>query len=395
MTRVLHVITSLMTGGAEITLQKLVLAMRPLGYDSTVISLSQPSRIGEELQAAGVPVVTLGSRGGLLLPSHILSLLRAARRSRPQVIHCWMYRANLIGHALARSMPESSRPALVTSVRGALDAPGHEKASVRVARRIDAWLSGAADAIVFNSSRGAAQHAAFGYCTRRAAVIPNFFDTELFRPRPDERWATRLSLGGGTAPLVALVGRFDALKDHRGFLQAARAVRMRFPESQFLLVGRGCDADNGRLVRWVDEYGLVGAVRLLGERHDVPAILGAVDLAVSSSMSEGFPNVVGEAMACGTPCVVTDVGDSRFLVGDAGLVVPPCDPAALAKAIAELIGLPEETRRGLGEKARQRVMTEFAMAPIVNRFIEVYQGCIRARGASSSALARDAAQKRA
>lgn len=374
-------------------LQKLVLAMRPLGYDSTVISLSRTSRIGEELQASGVSVVTLGSRGGLLLPRHISSLARAARRSRPHVIHCWMYRANLIGHALVRLTPGSSRPALVTSVRGALDAPGQEKISVRAARRIDSWLSGATDAIVFNSSRGARQHAAFGYCMRRATVIPNFFDTERFKPRPDERWATRLSLGGGTSPLVALVGRFDALKDHRGFLQAARTVRMRFPESQFILVGRGCDAGNGKLTGWVEEFGLGGAVRLLGERRDVPEILGAVDLAVSSSLSEGFPNVVGEAMACGTPCVVTDVGDSRFLVGDAGLVVPPCDPAALAKAIVELIDLPEDMRRGLGEKARQRIMTEFAMIPVVNRFIEVYQGCIRARAAESSALARDGAQK--
>jgi glycosyltransferase involved in cell wall biosynthesis len=299
-----------------------------------------------------------------------------------------MYRANLIGYGLVRSMPGSSRPALVTSVRGALEAPAQEKMSVRVARRMDAWLSGAADAIVFNSHRGAAQHAAIGYCMKRATVIPNFFDVERFRTTPEERRAMRLSLGVGASLLIALVGRFDGLKDHRSFLQAARAVRMRFPQSQLLLVGRGCDEGNGKLMRWIDEYGLKGAIRLLGERRDVPAILSAVDLAVSSSLSEGFPNVVGEAMACGTPCVVTDVGDSRFLVGDAGLVVPPCDPAALANAIIELGDLPEDARRRLGEKARQRITTEFAMMPVVNSFAEVYQRCIRDRVPQSPALAR-------
>lgn len=393
MTRVLHIIPSLMTGGAEVMLRQLAVAMLPRGYDSTVVSLAGAARVGDELRDCGVPVVTLGSRSGLLLPGQISVLVKTAHHFQPEVIHCWLYRANLIGHGLVRFAYGRVRPALVTSIRGALDAPGREKMSVRAARRIDSWLSGAADAIVFNSHRGAGQHGAFGYDMRRATVIPNFFDTARFRPRGDERWATRSALGGGESPLIALVGRFDALKDHHGFLQAARTVKMRFPQSQFLLVGRGCDAGNERLADWIREYDLAGAVRLLGERSDVAAILGAIDLAVSSSLSEGFPNVVGEAMACGTPCVVTDVGDSRFVVGDTGLVVPPGDPGVLAKAMINFIGLPESTRRALGEKARQRVMAEFAMGPIVNRFIELYEKCIRARALAGSAVAR-AARKR-
>lgn len=379
MTRVLHIITSLMTGGSEVMLQRLVVAMAPLGCDSTVVSLGGAARIGEELRASGIPVVTLGSRSGILLPSQISSLVRTARRFRPEVVHCWLYRANVTGHGLVRLAYGPSRPALVTSVRGALDAPKQEKISVRAARRMDAWLSGAADAIVFNSHRGAAQHEAFGYCMKRATVIPNFFDTDHFRPRPEDRRGTRLSLGGGRSPLIALLARFDGLKDHRGFLEAAQMVKARFPEAQFLLVGRGCDNGNGELMDWIRGYDLKGEVRLLGERSDVPEILSAIDLTVSSSVSEGFSNALGEAMACGTPCVATDVGDSRYIVGDTGRVVPPRDPGALAKAMIDFIGLPEDARRALGEKARQRIMKEFAVGPMVNRFLELYEGCISAR----------------
>lgn len=369
-------------------LQKLVFAMRPLGYDPSVVSLTGASRIGEELQDRGVPVLALGGKRGILLPGQMASVVKVYRRFQPHVIHCWMYHANLIGYGLVRLKHDASRPILVTSVRGAIEAPGQEGISTRMSRRLDSWLSGAADAVVFNSQRGASQHAAAGYCMKRATVIPNFFDIERFRPRPEEQRSTYLALGGGKSPLIARVGRFDPLKDHRGFLEAARAVRERFTESQFLLVGRGCDEGNGKLRGWIHEYGLQGAVKLLGERSDVAAILNAVDLMVSSSLSEGFPNVIGEAMACGTPCVVTDVGDSRVLVGESGLVVPPGNPAAMARAIIEVIELPEDIRRGLGERARQRVMREFAMAPIVNRFVELYADCIRARGSDESVLAR-------
>jgi glycosyltransferase involved in cell wall biosynthesis len=374
-------------------LQRLVFAMRPLGYDPTVVSLTGASRIGEELQDRGVPVVALGGKGGILLPSQLSSLAQVSRTFQPQVIHCWMYHANLVGYGLARLRSGVSKPVLLTSVRAAIDAPGQERMSIRMIRRLDSCFSGMADAIVFNSNRGARQHAAAGYCMKRATVIPNFFDTEHFRPRADERRVTHLALGGGRYPVVALVGRFHPLKGHQGFLEAAGAVRRRFPESMFLLVGRGCDDGNQKLRGWINDYGLEGAVKLLGERCDVAAILNAVDLVVSSSLSEGFPNVIGEAMACGTPCVVTDVGDSRVLVGETGLVVPPSDAAAMAGAITDVIELPERERRGLGEMARQRVMTEFGMAPIVNRFVELYADCIRARATDAFAVGRRGVRK--
>ncbi len=381
--RVLHVITSLATGGAEVMLQKLVLGLAPRGYDATVVSLTSLSRIGDELRASGIPVVALGGRGGILLPQQAAKLLGVYRRMRPEVVHTWMYHANVVGHLLVGLSGYRGRPALVSSVRGALHAAREQKLSLRMVRRLDARLSGSADAIVFNSRRSEEQHRAIGYATERATVIPNCFDPTLFRPNPAERARIRRELGCENALLVGLVARFDRMKDHRTFLEAAGVVAARDSKCSFLLAGRGCDPANEQLAGWVRRYGLVGRVFALGERPDIPAILAALDLAVCSSVSESFPNAIGEAMSCGVPSVVTDVGDCAALVGDTGKVVAPRDPLALAGALLEMASLPAEARIALGARARERVIREFSTDRVVDMFIEVYRSCVLAHGAAA------------
>jgi len=355
-------------------LQKLVKATRPLGYAATVVSLTGAATIGQELRDDGVPVVALGGRGGVLLPNHLAALARTFYRSKPDVVHCWMYHSNVLGHAVIRLKARRRRPGLVVSVRTAVDVEYDSKVSHNVIRRLDARLSAAADAVVFNSHRGAEQHASLGYCMRRASVIPNFFDTDYFKPSQEAAALLRKSIGcNDAAMVVGLVARFDKQKDHLSFLQAAQTVAARLPNCRFLLAGRGCDRGNRQLMQWIQEQGLLDRVHVLGERRDVPAVHAALDIAVSSSTIEGFPNAIGEAMACAVPCVVTDVGDCRFVVGDAGLVVAPRDPDALAGAIVRLINLPAEERKSIGERGRQRVKAEFAMAPVVEKFTRLYE----------------------
>ena len=371
--RVLHIITSLLTGGAEVMLQKLVRATQPLGYSATVVSLTAASTIGKELQDDGVPVVALGGRGGLLLPNQLVTLARTFRRSQPDVVHCWMYHSNVLGYGIVRLKSPHARPPLITSVRVALDPHYKEKTSTRAIRKLDARLSGAADAVVFNSRRAAEQHASLGYRMDRATVIPNFFDTDRFRPRPEERERLRAAIGCRDGFVIGLVARFDRQKDQHNFLEAARIVAARLPHCRFLLAGRGCDATNSELMRWIGESGLERSVSVLGERRDVEQIQAALDIGVNSSAAEGFPNSIGEAMACGVPCVVTDVGDSAFVVGDTGLVVPPKDPVELARAVIRLVELPTDERRRLGERARERVLMEFSTTPVVERFTRLYE----------------------
>ncbi|HEX4266682.1 MAG TPA: glycosyltransferase [Steroidobacteraceae bacterium] len=378
--KVLHVITSLMTGGAEVMLQKLVLGLAPRGYDATVVSLTSLSRIGEELRESGIPVVALGGRGGILLPQHAAKLLAVYRRMRPELVHTWMYHANLVGHLLLGLNGHRARPALVSSVRGALHAARQQKLSLRMVRRLDARLSGSADAIVFNSRRSAEQHRAIGYAMDRATVIPNCFDPTLFRPNQAERERIRRELGCGNGVLVGLVARFDRMKDHRTFLEAAGVVAARDPRCAFLLAGRGCDPENAQLADWIGRYRLSGRVYTLGERSDIPAIHAALDVAVCSSISESFPNAIGEAMACGVPAVVTDVGACAVLVGDTGKVVVPGDPRALAEALLEMTALSADARIALGARARERVIAEFSTDRIVDMYIEVYRSCVGRHG---------------
>ncbi len=371
--RVLHIITSLSTGGAEIMLQKLVRALPQTRYSSSVVSLTSTVPIGDEMRAQGIPVVALEGRGGVLGPAQISRLVRAFRAADPDVVHAWMYHANLAAQFLVRLCARGSgRPGLIVSVRGALHAPQEQKALSRVVRRVDAALSGAADAIVFNSYRAAEQHVALGYRRQAVRVIPNAFDVGRFEPLPAERARIRAELACGDRLLVGLIARFDRLKGHRIFLQAAAEVLRDLPECRFLLAGRGCDSNNPQLRQWLDEFGLASSVFLLGERRDVAAIDNALDLVVCSSISESFPNAIGEAMACAVPAVVTDVGDCPRLVGDTGSVVPPRDPRALAQAIRTYAVRSAGDRAALGASARQRIVSEFSTERVVREFEDLY-----------------------
>jgi glycosyltransferase involved in cell wall biosynthesis len=205
-------------------------------------------------------------------------------------------------------------------------------------------------------------------------VIGNGFDLLQFAPNDVARHRVRAELGvAPETPLVGIVGRDHPVKDHAGFLRAAAVVLRSIPEATFVLAGRDVDGRNARLVSLVADLGIGDRVRLLGERRDVPALMTALDVVVSSSWTEAFPNVVGEAMACGVSCVVTDVGDSAWIVGETGRVVRPRDPGALAAAVQGVLTLEPSARRMLGLAARRRVEREFSLGAVADRYEDLYR----------------------
>ena len=171
-----------------------------------------------------------------------------------------------------------------------------------------------------------------------------------------------------------MVGRFDPFKDIRGFIETAGLLRQQFPQARFVLCGNGIEWENAELVSWIKAAGIGSVSHLLGRRDDIPRIMATLDIAVSSSIGEGFSNVIGEAMACGVPCVVTDVGDSAMIVGDTGRVVPRRDPKALAKACEQLLEMEPERRTELGSLARDRILTNFRLPNIIRRYEQFYEG---------------------
>jgi glycosyltransferase involved in cell wall biosynthesis len=241
--------------------------------------------------------------------------------------------------------------------------------------RAGARLSRRPVRIIFNAAVSRAQHVAFGYDGARSVVIPNGFDTAEFAPCAAERARVRAELDiPADALTVGLVARVHPMKDHATFLQAAKRFGEMHPRSVFVLVGEGADAANRELGALIDRLDLRDRVRLCGRRSDIAAIDNALDIAASSSAwGEAFPNATAEAMACGVPCVVTDVGDAPAIVDDTGEVVPPRDPVALGDAWARLAALGAGARRALGQRARARVIQHYAIDAGARQYANLYQ----------------------
>jgi glycosyltransferase involved in cell wall biosynthesis len=174
--------------------------------------------------------------------------------------------------------------------------------------------------------------------------------------------------------IIGMVNRFHPMKDHVNFLEAASRGRQDFPNAKFVLVGRGIDGTNSVLMQQIQDLNLVDHVFLLGERTDIADITAAFDVAsMTSAWGDAFPNVVGEAMACEVPCVVTDIGDAAQMVADTGIVVPPRNPDALFHAWEALIKMESNKRRELGRLARERIISNYSLPAIVHRYEAVYR----------------------
>jgi glycosyltransferase involved in cell wall biosynthesis len=206
-------------------------------------------------------------------------------------------------------------------------------------------------------------------------VIANGFDTDTFRPDPAARLSVREELGlEPDAPLLGLMARFHPQKDHRTFVRAAAQFLRHSPAAHFLMAGRDVDDRNRTLLAWTTATGAPDRFHLLGLRDDMPRLMAACDIvSTSSSCGEALPLVLGEAMACGVPCVATDVGDSASLVGDTGRVVAPGDPEALSTAWGSLFTLRCDERRRLGERARERVIDRYRLEACVQAHMALYR----------------------
>jgi glycosyltransferase involved in cell wall biosynthesis len=367
--KVVHLITGLRVGGAEMMLYKLLSATDPARFRSVVVSLTDGGPVAERIAGLGVPVHSLGMPPGAPTLAGARALLRLLARERPHVLQTWMYHADLLGLLAGRAL---GVPRIAWNLR--CSNLGERSRLTRWTIRAGAWLSRGPNVVVVNSEAGRAFHASLGYRPRRWAVIPNGFDLERFAPNPGARASVRAELGvGPDTPLLGLVCRHDPMKGHDTFLRAAAALAATGPEVHFVLAGRDVTPANPVLATLLAGHPAGSTLHLLGERADVPRLLAALDVATSSSSyGEGFSNVIGEAMACAVPCAVTDVGDAASVVGDTGMVVPPRDPAALAEAWRRLLCLGPDGRRRLGEAARQRVGHCYSLAAVVCQYEELY-----------------------
>jgi len=368
--RIAHVITGLEVGGAESMLHKLLAASDRHAFDPLVISLGSDGPIGARTAALGVRVRALGMSRRFPSPAATLRLAWWLRRERIELVQTWMYHADLVGGLAARlagipvvwGIRQSDLDPLMYSARTVWV----QKVCARLSRVIP-------ERIVSCSEAGRRMHEAIGYDASRMVHIPNGFELERFAPSEEHRRAVRAELGlAPDTPLVGLVARFDPAKDHETFLRAAAIVVASLPQVHVVLAGLGVDDGNRELTGLCRDLNISASVHLLGRRADVERVTAALDVACSSSRTEGFANTVGEGMACGVPCVVTDCGDSATIVGDAGVVVPPRDRTALATGIISVLRRPTGERAALGAAARSRVQCLFDIRAVARRYGELH-----------------------
>lgn len=354
---VLFLIPSLAPGGAERQLVGVAAGLKRAGWNVRVVTFRAGGAFAGELAAQGVVVESVGRRGWDVL-GFTVRLARIVRRERPDVLHSYLPAANIAAVVLRLLVP---RLRVVWGVRASDMNLSHYGRSATLIFRASCLLARFADLIIYNSTSGRAYHIGKGYPSKRAVMIPNGIDTDAFAPDQSAGQAIRTELGiGAEAMVFGLVARLDPMKDHSTFLHAAHLVAAARRDATFVCVGGGPPAVRLTLERLTSALGLADRVTWTGARVDLRAVYNAFDVAVSSSMSEGLPNGVAEAMATGVPSVVTDVGDSAFLVGDTGWVCRSGDAPKLAEAMLSALDSREELARR-GARARQRIRADFSL----------------------------------
>jgi len=359
-TKLVFLTRSLSRGGAERQLAVLAGALQARGHSLCVLAMyADENGYENHLEQAGVRLVHLGKKGRWDVIGFLWRLFRRIRKEKPAILHSYLGVPNILAVILKPFFPKMK---IVWSVAASdINLSRYDWLS-RWSYRLECFLSRFTDLIISNSQAGKAYAVKNGFPEDKLIVIPNGVDTEVFRFSFDACQTMRRAREiDDDTMLIGLVGRLDPMKDHGNFLKAARLVLDKKQNVRFLCVGSGETAYARSLKQQAADLNLEPCLSWLPAQENIQNVYSGIDIICSSSTSEGLPNVIAEAMACELPCVVTDVGDSRLLVGDAGIVVPPRDDDALATALLKLAELSPESRRALGRKGRERIIAKFSL----------------------------------
>jgi glycosyltransferase involved in cell wall biosynthesis len=333
--------------------------------------LKDEGTIGPIIKKMGIPVYTLNMNSGISALNAVFKLRRIVRSYDPDIIQGWMYHGNMAAYLAAKF--SLGKPSIAWNIRHCLYDLTGEKRLTRLVINANRILSTGVDSIVYNSHVSKHQHEEYGFKQVKSVVVPNGFDINKYKPNEDIRSQVlkELEISNSTL-IIGHIARFHPIKDHVLFIQSAVDVASVNKNVRFLLVGREVSLENPALVGTVPKD-LIDRFIFTGERRDISRIMQALDVMVTSSRSEAFPNVIGEAMASGIPCVVTDVGDCKNIVGNTGIVVPPLNKQAMTHAILDMISKPVEERRALGLLARNRVIKKYSIESISHSYTRLYE----------------------
>jgi len=372
--RLAIVIPSLDAGGAERQMAMLLSRIDRTRFEPAVFCIYTAGDFAPDVAAAGIDVVALAKgRTWRVLP-FLVRLISALKRFGPDVIYSLLPEPNVLS-TLAWFFLR--RAALVWGVRSAYGDAKREGLAFRFYLAMERRLSRLPAAIIANSDAARALCVARGYADARLMTIPNGVDVERFHPDSAMRERIRAELGLGTAPVIGIVGRLEPVKDHETFIRAAAALHASRPDVRFLIVGRGTDARVAALRNLADSLHVGDAILWTGARSDVAAVMNACDLIAVTSIYESSPNVILEAMACGVPCVTTDAGDARLMVGESGVVTGDHAPETIAAAWSAMLDRLRVEGDALRSAARHRIVERYGSESMVSRTEEALEAASR------------------
>ena len=374
--RIVYLTTGLNMGGAEVMLYNLLSHIDRDRFEPTVISLMDKGVFGEQIECLGIPVHSAGMLVGKPSIASIRKVIDLIKQAQPDLIQGWMYHGNLAAQFF--NFIGSKKIPVLWSIHHSLHDLPSEKPLTQAIIRFGSWSSKYVSKVAYVSEKSKEQHQKLGYAEKNSCVVPNGFDISKFHPSTEVRQKFRQELGiADDTFLIGSLARYHPMKDHANLLKAAKILLEQFPDTKFVLIGTNVDNNNSALTDLIAELGISKSIYLLGQRRDIPEITPALDLLTSSSaFGEAFPLVIGEAMACGISCVVTDIGDSAWIIGDTGKAVPPKNPQALAQAWQEAIDLDPSKRAQKSQAARNRIVEKFALDSIVNQYENIYQNIV-------------------
>lgn len=369
--KVLLLIQNLARGGSERQLVVLAKGLREKGIDVAVGVFYTGGALEPELTRAGVRIIDLKKSGRWDLAGFLWRTRRAIAQEAPDVLYGFLPVANLVAWLAAMFHPNMR---LIWGVRATTVDTVDYGPITRLTYWLERSLSARPSLIIVNSDAGRERHLRLGFPVDNISVVHNGIDTDTLRPDAEAGRRQRGEWGiGADEILIGLVARLDPIKDHATFLRAAAISMKTRPDLRFICVGGGPDRFRHELESLARDLGAGDRLFWAGPWHDMRAVYNALDIAVCSSSAEGFPNVVGEAMACTVPCVATDVGDCAAIIDDTGVVVPPGDPAALAAGWQSLLERGSVHRDEMGRRARLRIVDKYDTRDLVDRTLAALQ----------------------
>jgi glycosyltransferase involved in cell wall biosynthesis len=350
-------------GGAQRQLITLVKGLNKQLFDITVLYFYAGGELEADIKNIGISLICLNKRKRWDVFGFFLRLLREVKQIKPDILHGYLGEANLLSIFLKPFLPSTR---IIWGIRESKMSPERSDWLGKLLSKLDFPFCHLTDLIIANSHAGCSEYLDYGLPKDKIMVIPNGIDIKRFYPDPIARNKVRSEWGiSESTILVGLVARLDVMKDHPNFLQAAALLCQQRQDVHFVCVGGGSEVYQQQLQNLAKKLNISHKVIWAGGRKDMPAVHNALDIACSASAyGEGFSNAIGEAMACGVPCVVTDVGDSALIVGDAGIVIPPKNPQALKNAVNSLIEN-IEIHRCDRQYIKKRIITHFSNDQLV------------------------------